>query len=74
MSDFKPSQPIGPTDEPDSPILDSAPDSTESERTAAPVTCTYDFQSYGEGARICMTGKIHECTNRGWVSTGKSCP
>jgi len=65
---FKPSEPTGDTNEPDSPFFESR----EAAARAEP-TCTYQGHSYKKGARICAGGKVHECGNNGWINLGTNC-
>ena len=68
---FKPSEPIGETDQPDSPFLDSPGEETG--RAKAEATCYYQGKQYKKGATICWGGKVHECGDNGWINIGKKC-
>lgn len=73
MESFKPSEPVGTTDKPNSPIVAASPNAETDDSNTQAVTCTYDGKSYGKGARLCMGGKVHECGNDGWINLGKNC-
>ena len=71
MSDFKPSEPIGRSDEPDSPMVDEEPADDTGTATAS---CTYQGSSYSPGAVICINKTQFKCASNGnWVKTGFSC-
>jgi hypothetical protein len=70
---FSPSNPIGTTDEPDSEVSVGA-------RIRADITiegsasCVYAGQIYVVGAKVCMTGQIHQCGSSGqWFNLGWDC-
>lgn len=62
-SEFQSAEPIGPSNEPDSPVV-------ELERNGR---CTYNGQWYNNGATICRGGKKHQCVDGSWVKLGESC-
>lgn len=72
--DFVPSPPLGPTENPDSPIVQEADAvSTAGPQEPESSLCFYDNQAYGEGSRICMLGEVHYCSSGSWVRTGLAC-
>jgi hypothetical protein len=68
---FTPSQPIGRSDGPDSPLLDEQP--SDETNTAADATCTFEGQTYNKGATICINKEQFQCGNSGWFKNGKKC-
>jgi hypothetical protein len=73
-SSFVPSPPIGPTDQPDSPIVSSDDaSSTAGPRAPESSQCFYAGLAYGEGAQICMTGYVYYCSNGRWQATPRQC-
>jgi len=72
MTDFTPSEPIGKSEEPDSPFHDKSP-SVDANASAVDATCTYKGSTYSKGAKICINKTQFECGNNGWFKNGKSC-
>lgn len=73
MADFKPSEPIGSTDQPDSPVSDDKEGSVQSD-LASGATCYYNGRQYRQGAQICRAGEVHECNRRGeWTNLRQRC-
>ncbi len=70
---FSPSNPIGTTNAPDSEVSAVARISAEV-TTAGKASCVYAGQIYGVGAKVCMTGQIHQCDSNGqWFNLGWDC-
>ena len=71
MADFKPSEPIGKSEKPDSPLHDKEPDANKT--AAADTTCTYQGSTYKKGDTICINHDKYECGYDGWFSIGRKC-
>ncbi len=70
---FSPSNPIGTTDAPDSEVSVGARISADV-TNAGKAFCVYAGQIYGVGAKVCMTGQIHQCGSNGqWFNLGWDC-
>lgn len=74
MSDFVPSEPIGQSDRPDSPIIDGQPAEVDPvpdgvPRAPAP-TCVYAGLEYGPGAQVCVGSKRLQCFGGNWIPAG----
>jgi hypothetical protein len=54
------SDPVGTTDEPDSPIADLGYSGDEVP-AADGVLCIYAGKTYSVGSEVCMVGKVHRC-------------
>jgi len=77
-SGYTPSEPIGNTSEPDSPVVDEPPPDMPAPAAGVPMapsaTCTYGGQAYSVGSRVCMAGTVHECYANGqWHPTTDKC-
>jgi hypothetical protein len=75
---FRPSEPIGRTSEPDSSVATGPPPPTdllpEGVPAAPGVTCVYAGKAYAVGSRVCMAGLVHECySNAQWHPTTDRC-
>jgi len=70
---FFSSKPIGTTDAPDSEVAGGARVSADI-ITARKAICVHAGQIYGVGAKVCMTGLIHQCGSNGkWFNSGWEC-
>ncbi len=70
---FFPSKPIGTCDAPDSEIADGTRVSANI-TTAGKSTCVYANQEYGVGAKVCISGLIHQSGSNGqWFNLGWEC-
>ncbi len=70
---FSPSNPIGTTDAPDSEVSVGARISAAA-AIAGNASCVYAGQIYAVGAKVCMTGQIHQCGSNGqWFNLGWDC-
>jgi hypothetical protein len=70
--EFRSSDPIGPTGEPDSPFLKEPTAATE--ESAAAGTCVFNGQQFSPGSEICQGGFVYRCYSTGnWVATGSQC-
>lgn len=63
------SEPIGTTQEADSPITEQA----ESDEAQGSPTCNYDGKVYNVGDVICISHITHVCTGFGWKNLGGHC-
>jgi hypothetical protein len=75
---FRSSEPIGRTSEPDSSVATGPPPQTEPLPEGVPaapgVTCVYAGLAYAVGSRVCMAGVVHECYSNGqWHPTMDRC-
>jgi hypothetical protein len=70
---FFPSKPIGASDAPDSKVADGTRVSANT-TTAGKATCVYANQEYGVGAKVCISGLIHQAGSNGqWFNLGWEC-
>lgn len=70
---FFPSKPIGTSDAPDSKVADGTRVSANT-TTAGKATCVYTNQEYGVGAKVCISGQIHQAGSNGqWFNLGWEC-
>ena len=68
---FVPSEPISETDEPNSPIVDKAP---EGNAVGEKAFCVYKGKKYTPGSHICHEGWVYTCYVGGmWIKTGPEC-
>lgn len=77
---FVPSEPIGKSDAPDSDIADGGRVSANittaggNVTTAGKATCVYANQEYGVGAKVCISGSVHQCGSTGqWFKLDCKC-
>jgi hypothetical protein len=68
-SEFVPSQAIGKTDAPDSPLFESE----EEANRFAQATCTHNGSTYQKGATVCINHVPYKCGNNGWFKNGTKC-
>jgi hypothetical protein len=73
--EFVTSEPIGDSDEPNSPIYDEAPPEDSLMAATGTGYCTLNGKKYKEGAQVCGNNHKYTCRNGNWVMTEwGSCP
>lgn len=73
--EFVASEPIGPSDEPDSPIYDELPVDDSATAPQGDGSCSVYGKKYKNGAMVCGNNRKYQCRNGVWVKISDgSCP
>ena len=68
---FIPSQPLNPSEIPDSPIVPPGEEGSRRERPDNCKICYFGGMAFSEGAQFCINGWQHWCRNGEWTMDGK---
>ncbi len=66
------SEPIGKTDQPDSPMFNSQEEAERAPKMQLK-TCNWAGGQYNTGATVCYNHEQYQCGSNGWYKTGRAC-
>lgn len=72
--EFTYAEPMGVTDEPDSPPYDELPTDDSAAMFEAQKVCVLNGQTYKNGDTVCGWNHRYQCRNGKWVKVGEGCP
>ncbi len=72
MADITPVAPMD-SSQKNSPITIPSHEESTVMMNVANKTCTWNGEDFTDGARVCDSGTVYECSFGKWVKTGSSC-